>query len=185
MAASNGGVLWLSSVWHLPNQGFHATFGIALTSGGSLEERARTLSGSAHGIGVGHGANLTGGSRLNPLFWANGTQSAITLGPSVATPTLDKIIVLKFTFGAADSVKAWFFNENQAMTEAAFNTNGITTTGSINENNLTTLAFSTIRKENAVDDIRIGHTFQEVTTPLVEIRQPLEITAVTRERQHK
>ena len=29
------------------------------------------------------GANLTGAGRINPLFWANGNQSAITLGPQM------------------------------------------------------------------------------------------------------
>ncbi len=37
MAAKNGGVLWLSAVWHFQDGGFFAPVGIAFTSGGSFK----------------------------------------------------------------------------------------------------------------------------------------------------
>ena len=173
MAAENNGVLWLSAVWHLPDPSFHSSVGIALTSGGSyFVERARTLTNSGNGIGVGHGANLTGGGLLNPLFWHGGVQSTPHPDPNtnpVVSSSADNIVILKFEFSASeDTVHAWFFNENQEMTEAAFLANAVSATSSIDAHTLDTLTFSTIRHGNAVDEIRIAHSFHDVISGLTD-----------------
>jgi hypothetical protein len=48
------------------------------------------------------------------------------------------------------------------MTEAAFIANALGSTSTIDENTLTTLAFSSARGKNALDEIRIGDTFNDV-----------------------
>ena len=80
---------------------------------------------------------------------------------------MDKIIVLKFSFGASDKVEAFWFDENTAlasMTEEAFNAGkiGATYAAGINENNLNTLVYSQGRFDNAIDEIRIGDSFAVV-----------------------
>ena len=187
MAASNGGVLWLSAVWHMPNQSLNPPVGIALASGNShFADRAQTLTNQANGaasgngIGVGHGSTLAGGGRLNPVFWENGRESARTLGPTLSSSS-DNIVILKFEFGATDTIRAAFFTEHLEMTEEAFNANAVSATSTIDEFSLTTLTFSTTRKENAVDEFRIGHTFADVTTVPPVIRQSLEITDISRD----
>lgn len=166
MAASNNGVLWLSAVWHFQDNGYYAPVGIALTGGGNFEERAKTISnspaGTGNAIGVGSGAVLDASLLdLNPTFWANGTEFAQTMGTNIST-SLDNVIILKFEFGATDTVRAWYFTEGQAMSEAAFNTNAKSVSSTIDENTLNTLVFSASRFGNAVDEIRIGNSFAAV-----------------------
>ena len=166
MAASNNGVLWLSAVWHFQDNDYYAPVGIALTSGGNFEERAKTVSNSPAGkgnaMGVGNGADLDSSLlNLNPTSWSNGTESAQTFGTNIST-TADNIIILKFEFGTTDTVRAWYFTENQEMSESAFNANASSCASSIDENTLNTLAFSTIRTGNAIDEIRIGNSFASV-----------------------
>ncbi len=179
MAAANGGVLWLSAVWHFQDSGFFAPVGIALTANGSyFTERARNLVNSGIGIGVAAGNDFNSETLtkdLNPIFFSGGNQSAKTTGTNIST-TQDNIILLKFEFGATDTVRAWYFTEGQTMTEALFNTNAKSVTATIDESTLTTLAFSTIRAGNAVDEFRIGTTFNDVISGTVDPRQALEIT---------
>ncbi len=174
MAADNDGVLWLSAVWHLPDPGFHSSAWIALTSNnGYFVERGRTLNNSANGIGVGHGAELTGDGRLNPLFWEGGTQSTPHPDPNT-NPVLgsnsDNIVILRLEFGESQAtVSTWFFNENQEMTEDVFHANAVSATSMINPDTLDTLTFGTIRHGNAVNEIRIANTFHDVISGMTDL----------------
>jgi hypothetical protein len=175
MAAKNGGVLWLSAVWHYRDNGFFAPVGIAFTSGGSFVERARDLTKSSQAIGVGNGNDIRQGElNLNPTFWENGKESAQTFGTNISTKS-DNIIILKFEFGATDTVSAWYFTEDQEMTEQAFNENAKSVTSMIDENLLTHLAFSSTRHANAVDEFRIGSRFNDVITGTMAPRQEVEV----------
>ena len=126
-------------------------------------------------IGVsGWNGSTTWNQQLNPTIIDTTTatnfvwnQYARTAGGVNMSSTVDKIIVMKFTFGASDKVEAFWFDENTAMgsiTESAFDAGkvGATYAAGINENNLNTLVYSQGRFNNAVDEFRIGNSFDEV-----------------------
>lgn len=177
MAAKNGGVLWLSAVWHLTDTAYFTPVGIALTSNdGTFVERARTISRNGDAIGVGNGQDIRQGKlQLNPTFWAKGKESAQTYGTNISTK-LDNVIILKFEFGETDKVSAWYCTEDQTITEAAFLANAKFVTSSIDEKSLNTLAFSTARKANAVDEFRIGTSLRDVATGTMDARQEVKVT---------
>lgn len=177
MAAKNGGVLWLSAVWHFPDSAYFAPVGIALTSNdGGFVERAIRISNNGNAIGVGNGEQFRNGmKRLNPMFWENGKDTARTPGTDIDNKK-DNIVILKFEFGAKDKVRAWFFTEDQKISEKDFEKNAIACTSSVDENTLDTLAFATIRKSNGVDEFRIGTTFNDIITGTMPARQEVKIT---------
>lgn len=177
MAASNGGVLWLSAVWHFPENSYFAPVGIALSSkDGGLVDRAISISDNASAIGVGNGQNFRNGmKRLNPMFWEKGRDTAGTPGTDISTRQ-DNVVILKFEFGEADTVSAWYFSEDQPMTEEAFNEHAIKCSSSIDEHALDTLTFGTVMRGNAVDELRIATRFKDVISGSIPARQEVRIT---------
>lgn len=177
MAKANGGVLWLSGVFHFPDSGFFAPVGLALTSdGGGLFERSTSITNKGNAIGVGNGTKFRNGmKRLNPMIWEKGVDKASKPGTDISTKK-DNIIILKFEFGETDTVSAWYFTEDQRMSEEEFNKNAISCTLSIEEDTLDTLAFGTIREGNAVDELRIATSFNDVISGSIPARQEVKIT---------
>lgn len=176
MAKENSGVLWLSAVWHLPNQSFFAPVGIALASnGGGFKERAIAMNDKADAIGVGNGKDFRSRKRLNPIIWKDGEEAAGVPGAAIDGKK-DVVVILKYEFGENDKVSTWFFYEDQEMLEEAFNTNAISCSASIDEDKLECIAIGTIIKDNAIDEIRIGTSFKSVITGSIPPRQEVKIT---------
>jgi hypothetical protein len=163
MAAANGGVLWASMVVHQATSAFGVGPGLMLTTTDSyLRERGRWLSGSGNGIGVAIGANSQA-TDLNPAFMFNDGSQNVTAGNYLSN-SKDNVIVLKFQFGPTqDTVSAWSFTEDLVMTEFDFNANASSAVSSIDESTLDTLTYAMGRKENAIDEIRLGNSFAAVT----------------------
>ena len=174
--AGPDGVLWMSAVYRFPNSTSGAGIHFGLTDGGHLFDRGRrTSSATMDFIGVsGWNGSAAWGQQLNPTIIDSTTatnyiwnQFARTAGGVNMSSTVDKIIVLKFTFGASDKVEAFWFNETTALasiTETAFDAGkvGATYAAGIDENNLNTITYSQGRFDNAVDEFRIGNSFEEV-----------------------
>lgn len=162
------------------NNGFFVTPTVMLTTTDSyLQERGRSLSGAGSGVGTALGNDFNSGTLtkdLNPLFWKSGVQGVKTTG--VDMPTGDLTVILKFEFGAAsDTVRVWYFGENQTMDLATFDANAISATDTIDESMLDTLTFAYDRKENAISEIRIGTTFASVVT--LPSPGPVDVAAST------
>lgn len=176
MAKANGGVLWLSSVWHLPNQSFFMPIGIALASNGSgFKERAIIIYDKGDAIGVGNGKLMRKRGKLNPMIWQKGVEIAGTTGPKISGKK-DIVVILKFEFGDTDKVSAWYFHEDQKISQEVFNKNAISCSAKIDENTLDYLIIGTGLKENAVDEIRMGKTFKSVISGTIPPRQEVKIT---------
>lgn len=176
MSKANGGVLWMSAVFHMPNHGFFAPVGFALASDESgFKERALAMDGKADAIGAGNGRNFRERKRLNPIIWKQGEEVAGTSGANIDSKK-DNIIIIKYEFGQTDKVSTWFFTEDQEMTEVAFNQNAASASGEIDENTLNVLAVCTILNDNAIDEIRMGTSFQSVITGSIPARQEVKIT---------
>jgi Carbohydrate esterase, sialic acid-specific acetylesterase len=176
MAKANSGVLWLSAVWHMPSQQFFAPVGIALASNeGGFIERAISMGDKADAIGVGNGRKFRERKRLNPIVWNKGEEVAGASGSDVSSKN-DNIIMIKFEFGATDKVSTWSFIEGQEMTEAAFSEHAASCSASVDENALDVLAVCGILKDTAIDEIRIGTSFQSVITGTIPARQEVKIT---------
>ena len=176
MAKNNGGVLWLSAVFHMPNQSFFAPVGIALASDESgFKDRAIAMDGKADAIGVGNGRNFRERKRLNPVIWKEGEEVAGSSGTHIDSKK-DNIVILKFEFGETDKVSTWYFTEDQEMTEKAFQENAISCSGSIDEDTLDVLSVCTILGTNAIDEVRIGTDFKSVISGSIPPRQEVKIT---------
>lgn len=175
MAKESGGVLWVSAVWHLPAQQFFAPVGIALASDDSgFKERVVALNGKTNAIGVGNGKNFRARKTLNPMVWANGEEVAGESGTKIDA-TRDNIVIIKFEFGETDKVSTWYFTEDQKMTEDAFNQNAISATSPIDEDTLNYLTVGTILADSAIDEIRMGTSFQSVISGSIPARQEVKI----------
>jgi alpha-galactosidase len=175
MAKANNGVLWLSAVWHIPAQQFFAPVGIALASDGSgFKERAVAMNGKANAIGVGNGRHFRERKDLNPIIWQLGEEAAGEAGKDVDGQK-DNIIILKFEFGETDTVSTWSFTEDEKMSEDVFNQHAVSCNGSIDEDSLEYLAIATILRGNAVDEIRLGTSFDSVLTGTIPPRQDVNI----------
>lgn len=184
MAATNGGVLWMSAVYHWVNLGSLGS-GINIGLGnGYIHNRGMAFS-AADTTFIGANSSRTNANvtipgwgttftyRLNAFAttnaWTTGgftqTTNANTIA-SLGNTTNDLIVVLKYTFGASDIVEACVFTENETLSEAAFNTstNRVSTTNSVDENVLTVLSLSQGRMANAQDELRIGTSFTDVVT---------------------
>ncbi len=176
MAKANGGVLWMSAVWHMPNQSFFAPVGLALASDESgFKDRAIAMDGKADAIGAGNGRNFRERKRLNPVIWKKGEEVAGAPGSNIDGKK-DNIVILKFEFGETDKVSTWYFTEDQEMTESAFNANAASCSSDIDENTLDVLTICTILPTNAMDEIRIGTDFKSVISGSIPARQEVKIT---------
>ena len=176
MAKANGGVLWLSAVWHMPNQSFFPPVGIALASDESgFKDRAIAMDGKADAIGAGNGRNFRERKRLNPVIWKQGEEVAGAPGSNIDGKK-DNIVILKFEFGETDKVSTWHFTEDQEMTESAFNENAASASSDIDENTLNVLTICTILPNNAMDEIRIGTDFKSVVSGSIPARQEVKVT---------
>lgn len=176
MSKPNGGVLWVSAVFHMPNQSFFAPVGLALASDESgFKDRALAMDGKADAIGAGNGRHFRDRKRLNPVVWQQGEEVAGANGANIDSKK-DNIIIIKYEFGETDKVSTWFFTEDQEMTEAAFNQNAASSSAAIDENALNVLTVCTILKDNAIDEIRMGTSFQSVITGSIPARREVKIT---------
>ncbi|MFK7851867.1 MAG: sialate O-acetylesterase [Akkermansiaceae bacterium] len=177
MSKGNGGVLWMSAVWHMPNQSFFAPVGLALASDESgFKDRAIAMDGEADAIGAGNGRNFRDGrKRLNPVIWKKGEEVAASPGSNLDSKK-DNIVILKFEFGETDKVSTWYFTEDQEMTESAFNESAASCSSDIDENTLNVLTICTILNTNAIDEIRIGTDFKSVISGSIPARQEVKIT---------
>jgi hypothetical protein len=175
LARKNGGVLWMSAVWHLPNQSFFAPVGLALASkGGGFKERAVAINDQGDAIGVGNGRNFRKMEKLNPVIWNNGEEAAGQAGTKVDGKK-DAVVIIKYEFGETDTVSTWYFSEDQELTEEVFNQNAISCSGSIDEDALEYLTFATILRSNAIDEIRLGTDFESVISGSIPPRQEVKI----------
>ena len=163
MASENGGVLWLSAVWHFPESNFHAPVGIALAStSGGFKERALAIHDKGDAIGVGNGRNFRKWKgNLTPIIWNKGEEVAGANGFN-ASGKKDSIIIIKFEFGKTDKVSTWYFSEDQKMTEDVFNKKAVSCTATVDENTLEYLNIGALLRGNAVDEIRLGKSFKSV-----------------------
>ncbi|MCH7228855.1 DUF6288 domain-containing protein, partial [Haloferula sp. A504] len=167
--AGPDGVLWMSAVFHFPYSHYGAHAGLALTTD-SFKDRGLQLdtsgshgSGLGDGIGVARGTN--GATALYPTVFDNGAIVAQTDGRSFATQSTqskDYLVVLKFEFGATDTVSAHAFVEGTPIDEWVFEQYASSVSHAIDETTLNYLAFSQNRGPNAVDEIRIGDSFAAV-----------------------
>ncbi len=175
--AGGDGVLWMSAVWHFQGQSYGAHVGLALSTD-SFTDRSTKIntsgsfgSGDGDAIGVGRFAGPNGNAdwnNLSPAIYDGGTAAAFTTGNSL--PNGDSIVILKFQFvdGAAlDTVTAYSFSESAMLSEATFNTNAVSASFAIDQGTLNILTFDQNRGENAVDEIRIGDTFDDVVTGVI------------------
>lgn len=176
MANGNGGVLWMSAVWHMPNQSFFAPVGLALASNDNgFKDRAIAFDGKTDAIGAGNGRHFRDGrKRLNPVIWKDGEEVAATPGTNL-NGQKDNIVVLKFEFGETDKVSTWYFTEDQEMTESAFNENASSASAEIDEDTLNFLTICTILPNNAIDEIRIASNFKSVISGSIPARQEVKI----------
>jgi hypothetical protein len=172
MAAGNGGVLWMSAVYHWANRGsLGSGINIGLGSG-YFYDRGRFFNppvSAFMGVNGNSGQSVnTWNYRLNAMATTGGWQAgqfAFTLGTNaLPAVTNDLVVVMKFTFGASDIVEGCVFAENETLSEAAFyaSTNRVSATNVIDENQLTVLTICQGRLANAQDEIRIGTSFNDV-----------------------
>ena len=153
------GVLWASIVWHQQGSNFGRHVGFSLGSDG-LANRSVNIDGGGTGIGVG-GAFNTG--LVAPTIWTSGSVAArTTTGASTVSYSEDNIIILKFEFGATDTVTAYRFLESDVLSESTFDTNAVSASFAIDENTLNVVSFSHSRGQEAIDEIRIGDGFNDV-----------------------
>ena len=159
--AGGDNILWASIVWHQQGSNFGRHVGFTLGTDG-LANRSVNIDSNGVGIGVG-GAFNTGD--VTPATWLNGALDVrTTTGASTVSFSEDNIVILKFEFGATDTVTAYRFLESDVLSEATFNTNAIsaTSTFNIDENSLNVLSFSQSRGQEAIDEIRLGDSFDDV-----------------------
>ncbi len=176
MAKGNGGVLWMSAVFHMPSQSFFAPVGLALASDHSgFKERVIAMHGKTDAIGAGNGRGMRERKRLNPVIWKQGEEIAGAAGTNIDSQN-DNIVILKFEFGETDKVSTWNFTEDQEMTEEAFLKNAVTASAAIDENTLNVLTVGTILSQNAIDEIRIGTDFESVISGSIPPRREVKIT---------
>ncbi len=176
MAKGNGGVLWLSGVFHMPNQSYFAPVGLALASDDSgFKERAISMDGKADAIGAGNGRHMRERKRLNPVIWNQGEEVASAPGSNIDSKK-DNVVILKFEFGETDKVSTWHFTEDQQMTEEAFDQNAASCSAAIDEDTLDVLTVCTILNQNAIDEIRIGTDFKSVISGSIPPRREVKIT---------
>jgi hypothetical protein len=199
--AGADGVLWMSTVYHLPNRTFGAGIHIGLGSG-FMRERSRQFeaagtdfigaspySGASNVWNTGNLVPVVVDSNTGANAWQNFSR---TVGPALpADAAVDLILVLKFTFGASDTVEAAVFTEDiglGSITEAAFDAIKVGTTyaAGIDETNLNYLVINQGRFNNALDEIRVGDSFTDVVVipePAAALFGGLGLLALVRRRR--
>jgi len=154
-------VLWASFVLHHPN-GEHVAFALATDV---LDDRGKKLhtsgsfgSGDGNGIGVSGRVGSNGGA-LNPTVWNGGVSVANTNNENLKHR--DYLVVLKYEFGATDTVSAYAFAETEWLSEANFDAKATSTSASVDESTLNILTISKTRV-GAYDEIRVSDSFASV-----------------------
>jgi hypothetical protein len=174
-------VLWASVVWHQQGSNYGRHVGFSLGTDGQAN-RSVNIASNGTGIGVGGAFNTTA---VTPTIWVNGNHSTDgtrdTTDVSSVSTSQDNIVILKFVFadGAGlDRVYAWSFTETQmaTATEADFNTNAANAFAelAIDQDTLNVVSFSQSRGQEAIDEVRIGDSFEDVTTA-TEIPEPASL----------
>lgn len=161
--------LWACVVWHQQgnNSGRHVGFVLG-TDGLSKRSLSCDTSGN-HGAGLGDAMGVGGAVNtgdVTPAIFDNGTVAVrTTTGASTVSHTEDNLVVLKFIFadGATpDAVAAYRFIESDALSEATFNVNAISATYVLDQDTLNIVSFSQSRGQEAIDETRMGSSFDDV-----------------------
>jgi hypothetical protein len=168
-------VLWMSAVFHYEKAQGSAFLNLGLTSGGYITDRGRILSNAGMNfMGVSNWAQPLNNwnTRLNATIVENHTTGTGYQAPyvqalgSVNPAETDMFVVLKFTFGTSDRVEAAFFTEIESISEAAFYTHPTYVSaiyaGDIDESGLNTISYNQQIGDNAIDEIRLGSTFNDL-----------------------
>jgi hypothetical protein len=151
--------LWASVVWHQEGSNYGRHVGFALGTD-DLANRSANIDSGGDGIGVGGAFNTT---LVTPTIWTGGAVAVrTTTGATAVSTSEDNLVVLKFVFGATDTVYAYRFTESDTISEADFNTNAISASWAIDETTMDVLSFSQSRGAEAVDEIRLGDDFADV-----------------------
>lgn len=167
-------ILWASVVWHQQGSNFGRHIGFALGTD-DLANRSLLIDSGGDGIGVGGAINT---NLVTPTIWKGGAvDQRTTTGASSISFSEDNIVVLKFEFGATDTVSAYSFLESDILSETVFNANAVSASGLIDENTFNILSFSQSRGQEAIDEIRLGDTFLDVV-PVPEPSTSLVLTAL-------
>ena len=163
--AGGDNILWASVIWHQQGSNFGRHVGFSIGTDGQAN-RSVNINGGGDGIGVGGAFNTLA---VTPTIWLGGAiDTRTTTGATNVATNQDNIVILKFEFGATDTVTAYRFTESDVLSEASFNANAISATSAIDENTLNVISFSQSRGQEAVDEIRVGDTFADVTTGVPE-----------------
>ncbi len=177
--AGAGNVLWMSTIYHLPNRAFGAGPHIGLASG-TMWDRSRAFessdtsfigsspyTGSSNVWNTGNLVPTIVDSNTGANAWENFSR---TVGPTLPPTDVDMLLVMRFTFGDSTTVEAMMFGEDvplSAITEAAFDSGNTSATyaDGIDASELDLLVINQGRFENALDEIRVGTTFDAVVIP--------------------
>jgi hypothetical protein len=152
-------ILWASIVWHQQGSNYGRHVGFALGTD-DLANRSVNIDSGGDGIGVGGAYNTYA---VTPTIWTGGNVAArTTTGAANVSASEDNIVILKFEFGAADTVTAYRFLESETLSEATFNANAVSASSAIDETTINVLSFSQSRGQEAIDEIRLGDTFADV-----------------------
>jgi len=163
--AGDDGILWVSMAWHAEGGSWGQHIGLALSTD-SYNDRGRQIDTSgSYGSGAGNAIGLLhdpwNDKKASPAIFDGGLPVASTEYPSGSNGG-DHVLVLKFEFGATDTVSSYVFKESTTLKEALFENNMVSATGTIDESTLNMLTFSNVQGEPAFDEIRIGNTFAAV-----------------------
>ena len=165
--AGGDNILWLSVICHYPNR----TGGLWIGLGsGYLGDRARNIvAGPGGGQDFMGSSSPTGAEKLTAAIEINDTAVNFDVFPTGSFPPTDEdcIVILKYTFGAtSDTVEAVVFSENDTLSEAAFNSHPQKATAThnpgIDEGTFNVLTYYQEFQQNALDEIRVGDTFDDV-----------------------
>jgi len=157
--------LWMSAVYHFPYRNFGSGINIGLGTG-YVRDRGKAFQGRDTDY---IGATGYDGSKfnfvLNVAIADNGAYAANTAGPHLPGQGNDLLVVLHFIFGSSDTVEGCVFSEHEIPRLATFNERkiGATYAAGIDENTFSVLSFMQGRGRNAIDEIRIGDSFDDVT----------------------
>jgi hypothetical protein len=115
------------------------------------------------------------------MVFQNGSVAAQDIGTNL-NAALDNLVVLKFEFSQTgpDTVRAYSFPEDASPDQATFDLHAASASFAVDENALNILTFDQNRGENAIDEIRIGDSFQDVVSrTLLPEMITLEVNTVT------
>ena len=170
--AGADGVLWMSAVCHLEDK--NSSSGVNLGLGdGYIRNRGLGYNGGDMFVGstARAGGSWTGG-KLNAMIATNDWWLSNPTYPQyyeysngASLSGDDFVLVFKFIFSAGeDTVETYAFPEASVLSEATFDANKVSVTFSsgFDESVCTNLSLTAAQPENAIDELRIGNTFNDI-----------------------